>query len=100
MSSVSASSPSVEALSSALDYARTLQHEDPAGSLALAERCEGDAKELGAAAEGARALAPQGMIALHRGELGDAFRLTAAAEALVDAEPDDTAIVEVAALGA
>jgi diguanylate cyclase (GGDEF)-like protein len=40
------------------------------------------------------------MIALHRGELSTAFRLTAAAEALVDAERDDTATVEVAALGA
>src|SRR4051812_26023330 len=91
---------SSRALALALDEARAIQHEDPYGALAIAERCEGDAKELGAAAAGARALALQGMVLLHRGDMSTAFRLTAAAEALVDAERDDTATVEVACLGA
>src|SRR3954470_6981536 len=104
MSTTSASSShsagSSGPLALALDAARAIQHEDPRAALAIAERCEGDAKELGAAAAGARALATQGMVALHRGELSTAFRLAAAADALVDAERDDTATAEVAALSA
>jgi diguanylate cyclase (GGDEF)-like protein len=48
----------------------------------------------------ARALAIQGLITLHQGDMSSAFQLAAAAEVEAEISHDDTATVDVAALGA
>jgi diguanylate cyclase (GGDEF)-like protein len=99
ISSPGAAAPAL-ALSLALDEARAQQHEDPAGALAIAQRCEREARSLRRGADVARALAIQGLITLHQGDMSSAFQLAAAGEAEAEAAQDDTATVEVAALGA
>ena len=99
ISSSGAAAPAL-ALSLALDEARAQQHEDPAGALAIAQRCEREARSLRSGADVARALAIQGLITLHQGDMSSAFQLAAAGEAEAEAAQDDTATVEVAALGA
>jgi diguanylate cyclase (GGDEF)-like protein len=104
LSASSISSPDAYApehsLSQALDAARAQQHEDPAGALAIAQRCEREARSLDSSAGLARALAIQGLITLHQGDMSSAFQLAAAAEALAEVTQDDTATVDVSALGA
>jgi diguanylate cyclase (GGDEF)-like protein len=78
-----------------LDAARGAYWEDPAGSLATAIRI---AAESGDEAVRARALALQGAVSLHRGDLRGAFTLATEAEPL--AGTDAAARCEVAALKA
>jgi diguanylate cyclase (GGDEF)-like protein len=78
-----------------LDAARGSYWEDPAGSLATAIRIAG---RTGDEVLRARALALQGAISLHRGNLQHAFGLATEAEPLAGA--DATARCEVAALKA
>ncbi|MEA2445966.1 MAG: hypothetical protein QOJ12_3258 [Thermoleophilales bacterium] len=99
ISGLGAGAPAL-ALSVALDEARSRQHEDPTGALALAQRCEREARSLGRAADLARALAIQGLVTLHQGDMTAAFQLAAAAEAEAEDTQDDVATIEVAALGA
>ena len=64
----------MEALSLELDAARSAYWEDPSGSLATAIRCQDEAGLRG------RALALQGAVLLHRGDLHGAFALATEAE--------------------
>ena len=82
----------------ALDAARTVYWEDPAGALAVAVDAHEQALMHGDAALQARALALQGMITMHRGDLRGAFGL--AAEAGRAAGEDCRAGAELAALKA
>ena len=59
--------------------------EDPAGSLATAVRVQEAARVVGDTALQSRALALQGAITLHRGDLEGAFTLAVEAERLADA---------------
>jgi two-component system, cell cycle response regulator len=86
-----------DVLARELDQARAVYWEDPAGAMGTAVRCLQDARTLGHAALQSRALALQGAVTLHRGDLRGAFELA------VEAEPhaaDDAAHVEVAGLKA
>src|SRR3954454_1555617 len=78
-----------------LDAARSAYWEDPAGSLATAIRIAADTGNDGVRAG---ALALQGAVSLHRGNLHGAFALATEAEPLVGG--DETARCEVAALKA
>jgi diguanylate cyclase (GGDEF)-like protein len=84
----------------ALDDARRDYWEDPEGSLAAAVRCQESARTLQAHDLRARALALQGAITLHRGDLRGAVALAADAERQAELADDDEAHVEVAALKA
>jgi diguanylate cyclase (GGDEF)-like protein len=79
----------------ALDYARATYWEDPKGALAIAVECAEAARVTGARSLRARALALQGAITLHRGDLRGAMTLATEAETLAG---DDAAAAEVAAL--
>ncbi len=67
----------------ALDAARTGFREDPAGTLALAIRCSDRAKALGDKPLKARALALEGHVALHRGDIRSGLALALEAEQLL-----------------
>ncbi len=82
----------------ALDDARRRYWEDPAGSLATAVRCHEQARSVDDAGLRSRALALQGAITLHRGDLPGAVALAAEAERHAEAGDADEARVEVAAL--
>jgi two-component system, cell cycle response regulator len=82
----------------ALDAARTVYWEDPAGALAVAVDAHEQALHQGDSALQARALALQGMVTMHRGDLRGAFAL--AAEAGRVAGEDARAGAELAALRA
>jgi diguanylate cyclase (GGDEF)-like protein len=82
----------------ALDDARRVYWEDPAGSLAAAIRCHEQARSLGDAGLRSRALALQGAITLHHGDLPSAVTLAADAERQAELAGNDEARVEVAAL--
>ena len=84
----------------ALDDARRDYWEDPEGSLATAVRCQESARTLQAHELRTRALALQGAITLHRGDLRGAVALAAEAERQAELADDDEAHVEVAALKA
>jgi diguanylate cyclase (GGDEF)-like protein len=84
----------------ALDDARRVYWEDPEGSLATAVRCQESARILDAHELCARALALQGAITLHRGDLRGAVALAAEAERHAELADTDAAHVEVAALKA
>jgi diguanylate cyclase (GGDEF)-like protein len=83
-----------------LDAARAAYWEDPAGSLAVAVRCAEQARSLGDVPVRARALALQGAITLHRGDLSGAVALATEAEREAELGDSDAARVEVAALRA
>ncbi len=82
----------------ALDEARRVYWEDPAGSLAEAVRCHEHARSAGDAGLRARALALQGSVTLHRGDLAGAVALAADAERQAGLGDSDVAHAEVAAL--
>jgi diguanylate cyclase (GGDEF)-like protein len=83
----------------ALDHARASYWEDPTGALATAIECAETARVLGDASIRARALALQGAITLHRGDMHGAMAIATEAEA--ELRPgDDAAAAEVAALQA
>ena len=86
----------------ALDAARTGFREDPAGTLALAIRCSDKAKALGDQPLRARALALEGHVALHRGDIRSGLALALEAEQLLGASVDGHHVAqsEVAALRA
>ena len=84
----------------ALDEARRVYWEDPEGSLATAVRCQESARTLQAPDLRARALALQGAVTLHRGDLRGAVALAAEAEQQTELGAGDEADVEVAALKA
>ena len=84
----------------ALDEARRVYWEDPEGSLAAAVRCQESARTLQAGDLRTRALALQGAITLHRGDLRGAVALAAEAERQAELGGSDEAQVEVAALKA
>src|SRR4051794_7221646 len=82
----------------ALDRARKVYWEDPAGALAVAIDAHEQARIRGDVSHQARALALQGMITMHRGDLRGAFALAAEAERV--AAGDLRAGAELAALRA
>ena len=86
----------------ALDDARTGFREDPAGTLALAIHCNDRAKALGDKPLRARALALEGHVALHRGDIRSGLSLVLEAEQLLGNSVDEHlgAQSEVAALRA
>jgi diguanylate cyclase (GGDEF)-like protein len=84
----------------ALDRARRHYWEDPKGSLAAAVHCQESARRLEAPDLRARALALQGAITLHRGDLRGAIGLAAEAERQAELGDRDESHVEVAALKA
>jgi diguanylate cyclase (GGDEF)-like protein len=84
----------------ALDDARRVYWEDPEGSLATAVRCQESARTLDAHDLRARAIALQGAVTLHRGDLRGAVALAADAERQAELTDSDEAHVEVAALKA
>ena len=86
----------------ALDAARTGFREDPAGTLALAIRCSDKAKAFGDQPLRARALALEGHVALHRGDIRSGLSLALEAEQLLGASADGHHVAqsEVAALRA
>jgi diguanylate cyclase (GGDEF)-like protein len=77
------------------DKARGAYWEDPAGSLATAVRVQEAARSLGDVGLQSRALALQGAITLHRGDLEGAFTLAMEAERLAEVDPDDATLAEV-----
>src|SRR5215217_2674759 len=83
------------ALAGELVEARGAYWEDPPGSLATAVRVQEAARTLGDGSLQSRALALQGAVTLHRGDLEGAFALAVDAERLVEAGADDTAAAEV-----
>jgi diguanylate cyclase (GGDEF)-like protein len=83
-----------------LDGARQAYHEDPAGALATAVRCQELARRAGAAGLLSRAVSLQGAIRLHRGDLRGAFGLAAEAEMHAAPGGDPAALVQLAALKA
>ena len=89
----------VDALARDLDRARGGYWEDPAGSLAAAIHCQETARSLGDHALRARALALQGAIMLHRGDLAGGLDLAVEAERLAE-RGGDVARCEVACLKA
>ena len=82
----------------ALDAARSAYWEDPLGSLEVAIEVHEGARAHGDQPLQARALALQGLISLHRGDLRGAFTLAADAER--EARDDARAGAELAALKA
>ena len=86
----------------ALADARTAFREDPAGTLALAIHCSTRAKALGNQPLRARALALEGHVALHRGDIRSGLALALEAERLLagPGEEHHVAQSEVAALRA
>lgn len=97
---VASGSPAREDLGAALDAARDDAWEDPARARATAMRVGEVARTLGAHALRARALALQGAVALHGGDLRGAYTLAAEADEHADRAGDDAAWLEVAALRA
>lgn len=91
-------------IAAAISDARTGFHETPAAALALAIRCNQRALSLGESALVARALALEGHVALHRGEVRSALALALEGERALDgagdAEEHPVAQAEVAALRA
>ena len=87
-------------VAAALTRARTRFREDAGGTLAVAIRCHEQAISLGEASLSARALALEGQVALHRGDMRSGLALALEAERLLAAGGDDTAQAEVAALRA
>jgi diguanylate cyclase (GGDEF)-like protein len=87
-----------EMSASALDAARREYWEEPARSLAVAIEVYAQARTLGNGSLRARALALQGMVGLHRGDLRGAFALAAEAERAAGDDP--RAGAELAALKA
>jgi diguanylate cyclase (GGDEF)-like protein len=83
----------------ALDLARTSYWEDPLGALTVAIECAESARGIGDSSLRARALALQGAITLHRGDMQSAMAIATRAEAEL-APGDDGAAAEVAALQA
>src|ERR1700689_4022889 len=85
-----------------LDAARTGFREDPAGTLALAIHCSDRAKALGDRPLRARALALEGHVALHRGDIRSGLALAIEAERVLGAFVDGHHVAqsEVAALRA
>ena len=85
-----------ELADAALEDARLAYWEDPAGAMAVAARCAERARLTGDVRGLSRALALQGAVSLHRGDLRGAF--DAAADAARHAGDDLVARAEVAAL--
>jgi diguanylate cyclase (GGDEF)-like protein len=83
-----------------LNAARRSYWEDPAGALAVAIRCQELGRRLDDASLLTGAVALQGAITLHRGDLRGAFALAAEAERLAESGIDDVAGTEMAALKA
>ena len=84
------------AASAELEHARLAYWEEPGRALAVATACLEQARRLGSDALQSRALALQGAVCLHRGDLRGAFALAAEAEQLTG--DDLQARVELAAL--
>jgi diguanylate cyclase (GGDEF)-like protein len=89
-----------DALLRELDRARADYWEDPTGSLAVAVRCQEAARRLGDPTLHSRALALQGAIRLHLGDLRGAFEVAVEAERQADAGAEAAGLVEVAGLKA
>ena len=100
-------------IAAAISDARIGLHEAPAATLALAIRCNQQALSLGESALAARALALEGHVALHRGDIRSALALALEGERRLDDEHEHEhehahehkhehriAQVELAALGA
>ncbi len=89
-------------VSARLDRARTGFREHPTRTLALAIRCDDRAKSLGSHPLRARALALQGHVALHRGDIRSGLALVLEAEQLLNDCVDEhlVAQAEVGALRA
>jgi diguanylate cyclase (GGDEF)-like protein len=84
-----------------LSDARTGFRENPSGTLAVAIRCNQQAGSLGETALVARALALEGHVALHRGDIRSGLALALEGERLLGGREDcPTAQAEVAALRA
>ena len=81
-------------MASELVEARGVYWEDPAGSLVAAVRAEAAARSLGDGALQSRALALQGAITLHRGDLEGALALALESERLAEPGDDDVALAE------
>lgn len=92
--------PEPAQVAAAITRARTRFREDPAGTLAVAIHCHEQATSLGDATLSARALALEGQVALHRGDIRSGLALALEAERLLAAGGDHTAQAEVAALRA
>jgi len=89
--------PEPAQVAAALTRARTRFREDAPGTLAVAIRCYEQATSLGEASLSARALALEGQVAFHRGDIRSGLALALEAERLLAAGGDDTAQAEVAA---
>jgi diguanylate cyclase (GGDEF)-like protein len=88
-------------IGAALSRARTGFRESPAATLALAIRCNQQAGSLGSPTLVARALALEGHVALHRGDIRSGLALAMEGERLLgDHEDCPTAQAEVSALRA
>ncbi len=85
-------------VAAALNGARTQFREDPAGTLEVAIRCHEEATSLGDSNLCARALALEGQVALHRGDIRSGLALTLEAERMLDAAAGHYAQAEVASL--
>ena len=92
-------SESIE-LHRALDRARGIHHEDHAAALAEAVRCCEHARVLDHDGLRCRALVLQGAVALQRGDLRGAVRLTSEAAPLAERSGDDVARAELASVKA
>jgi diguanylate cyclase (GGDEF)-like protein len=86
--------------SAELDEARRIYWEDPSAALATAVRCQEVARTRGHADLRGRALAIQGAVMLHRGDLRGAAALAVDAEPYVELSGGDEARIELAALKA
>ena len=87
-------------LAAELSRARSLYREDPDRTLLSAMRCHQATLALGDSALAARAIAMQGQVALHRGDVRGGLRLSLEAERLIGGDDDETALAEIAALRA
>jgi len=87
-------------VAAALNAARTRYREDPVGTLEVAIRCHEDASSISDPTLRARALALEGQVALHRGDIRSGLALALEAERQLALGDDHTAQSEVAALQA
>jgi diguanylate cyclase (GGDEF)-like protein len=85
-------------VAAALNGARTQYREDPAGTLEVAIRCHEDAISIGDSSLCARALALEGQVALHRGDIRSGLALALEAERMLGTAADHWAQSEVASL--
>jgi hypothetical protein len=87
-------------LAAEIAAARNNYREDPERTLMNAMRCHRAALAISDSVLAARAIAMQGQVALHRGDIRSGLTLALEAERLVAGVEDDVALAEIAALRA